>query len=650
LRHARAAAASLLAAVSLPAAAGAQAAAAPAPETTFYATATVRERPLSSATAAVTVLGREEIEASGARSVAELLRLAPGVDVTLNGHGGLATAQIRGGDPNFTLVLLDGVPLNDPTYQVGDVFDLQGLPALAVERIEIVRGPLSSFYGSTGLAGVIHVITRRGEAGAAAFELAAGAGDASRREVQAAASGGGPSGTTWFVGAGFDEEERRVAAEALRRANLHANLATTAAGSRLELRTRWASWRSDDYPDASGGPRFGTGDLRRSEHREASLGATLARGGGADGAGRRHELALALYRHQLERDSPAIVPAVPAALEDAAYTLARLRWTATLVDAGGVHLATSADVQAERGENASLLLLPPELGGPARGDYAITRTLPGAAAELTVARGDGVLEIGSRLDAPEDRAAQWSPRLGVGWRPGGGALRVHASAGRAWKQPSFFALASPRQLGGNPDLRPETVLGGDLGIERRSSGGTLQGDLTLFYNRYAELIDFDFATFRHVNRSRVEARGAEAALDWRPAERLSLRAAATWQEVEDLTTRARLRHRPKWSGSLRLAWRPADRLDLRLETQGAARSFDVQIPVPERETVAGYAVLALAGTWEPAERWQVTARIDNLADRRYETLIGFPAPGRALRAGLRYRVRRGAGASEGAPE
>ncbi len=105
----------------------AQSAAPSEPATRFYSTATVRERPLSSATASVTVLDRETITASGARTVADLLRFAPGLDVTSNGpRGGFTTAQIRGGDPNFSLVLLDGVPMNDSTYQVGDAFDLGG--------------------------------------------------------------------------------------------------------------------------------------------------------------------------------------------------------------------------------------------------------------------------------------------------------------------------------------------------------------------------------------------------------------------------------------------------------------------------------------------------------------------------------------------
>ena len=71
--------------------------------------------------------------------------------------------QIRGGDPNFTRVLVDGVPVNDGTYQVGEVFDVEALPADGAARVEVVRGPLSSHYGSTGLAGAVQVITRLGD-------------------------------------------------------------------------------------------------------------------------------------------------------------------------------------------------------------------------------------------------------------------------------------------------------------------------------------------------------------------------------------------------------------------------------------------------------------------------------------------------------
>lgn len=622
--------AGLLLALALPAAA--QPADEPLP--TFQATTLVRERPLSSATASVTVLDRAAIESSGARTAADVLLFVPGVSLTSGGtRGSLTTAQIRGGDPNFTLVLLDGVPLNDSTYQVGDVFDLQGLPASSIERIEIVRGPLSSFYGSTGLAGAINIVTRQGQAGQTLAEVEALAGDASLRTGSGALSGGLGRGT-WFVGASWEKEAERVAAESFEHLGAFGNLALpVGTAGRLHLRARGASWEADDYPDASGGPVYGTGELRTSEHGEASLGAEIL----LDGR-RPQRWTAAVYRHTMDRATPAVPPALPPSTEETVFTRMRAGWGATLLATESVQWTAGVDVQREEGENESVLVLPPDFGGAVPGDYAITRTLPGATTELTLARGDLAVEIGSRFDLPEDHAAQWSPRLGLSWRPGGGGVRLHAAAGRAFKLPSFFALASPPQLGGNPDLRPETVLGGDLGIEGELTAG-LSGGLGVFYNRYEGLIDFDFATFTHLNRSEVEARGIEARLDWRPTARLTLQANGTWQEVEDLTTQARLRHRPKRSGGARLAWEPRDGVDLQLDLQAVSWSFDEQIPVPERISVPGRELLGLSASWQVAASWQLRGRIDNLADEDYEELIGFPGAGRSFRLGLRYLLR-----------
>ncbi|MES1211400.1 MAG: TonB-dependent receptor, partial [Acidobacteriota bacterium] len=266
-----------------------------------------------------------------------------------------------------------------------------------------------------------------------------------------------------------------------------------------------------------------------SEHGEASLGAELL----LEGA-RPQRWTAAVYRHTMDRETPATPPALPPTLEATTFTRLRAGWGMTLLASESVQWTAGVDVQREEGENESVLILPPDFGGAVPGDYAITRTLPGATTEITLGDDRLAVEIGSRFDLPEDHAAQWSPRVGLSWRPGDRGVRLHASAGRGFKMPSFFALASPPQLGGNPDLRPETVLGGDLGIEGDLAAG-LSGGLTLFANRYENLIDFDFDTFTHLNRSNVEARGIEARLDWRPTPRLTLHANGTWQTVEDET-------------------------------------------------------------------------------------------------------------------
>lgn len=583
------------------------------PAETFYETATVQARPLSSAAGSVTVIEREAIEASGARTVGDLLRLAPGVSVTTNSRGGFSAAHIRAGEPNFTLVLLDGVPLNDPTYQVGDAFNLEGLPTAGIERIEIVRGPLSSFYGSTGLAGVVQVFTHDGgkPGDKPSLEAELSAGDASYRRGTGTVSGPG-----WSVTALWEEEAERIAAERFEHAG---GLASLSKG-RLRLKARGAWWEGEDYPDASGGPVYGDGALRRSDHEELSLSAGLS-------FGERHRLDASVYRHAMDRESPAVLPVVPDSIEETRFTRTRLGWASVLRESDALRWSAGVDLQREQGENESLLA-----GGFLSGDYDITRTLPGAYTELIAGRGDWTFELGSRVDLPEDHAAQWSPRLGIARQLG--TARLRASAGRAWKLPSFFALASPRELGGNPDLRPETVLGGDLGAEWRL--GRADAGLTLFYNRYEDLIDFDFETFLHLNRAEVETRGVEGTWGWKPRDGVSLRANATWQEFQ---SEADLRHRPKWTGGLQARWQAAEALTFDLDAQAVSRYFDQQIPVEGRRTVGSYELVSLGAAWRLAKPWELRLRVDNLLDEEYETLIGFPGAERSVRAGLRWSTR-----------
>ncbi|HEY2736881.1 MAG TPA: TonB-dependent receptor, partial [Thermoanaerobaculia bacterium] len=352
-----------------------------------------------------------------------------------------------------------------------------------------------------------------------------------------------------------------------------------------------------------------------------------------------HRLSFAVYRHDLDSTSPEVPPQVPRSHQQSVFTTSRLGWSSVLAAANGVQWTGGVDVTREEGDNNSVLFFAPGPDGAVPGDYTITRTLPGAYSELVADRGNLAVELGLRFDKPDGAGGQWSPRAGLSWRPLDGPVRLHASAGRAFKLPSFFALASPPALGGNPALKPEISYGGDLGIDWRLTPRADLG-LTAFRQRYDNLIDFDFQRFLHVNRSAVQAEGIEATLAWRPDDRLSVEANGTWQQVEDLTTHAHLSHRPKRIGGARLRWRALERLDLELDAQAVTQSFDEQIPVPDRDTVAGYGLIGLHADWRLTSAWKLRARLDNLTDRRYEVLIGFPGPGRSLSLGLAWAPKR----------
>jgi len=599
----------------------------------FYETTTVTARPVSSATGGLTVLDAREVEASASRSGSDLAREVPGLNVLGSGsRAGATNAWVRGGDPNFTLVLLDGIPLNDATEEQGGAVNLEELPASLVDHVEVVRGPLTSFYGTNALAGVVQLFTPRGRPGPLRALAGLEAGDFDQRRAFGRVSGGkGRDG--WAAGASWDEEQHRVGEDRFRQLDTWANgdLAMGANGA-LALTGRFADGTSDDYPDASGGPVYGNGLLRHNDHQDLDLAARLELG---EPGGRRQRLFAGFALRDLQSSSPATPPVVPESTGHTVFSRLRLGWQMPVVRSPRTEIDAGLAAESEHGDNTSLLELPPALGGDVAGDYSLTRTTAGAFAGARHERGPLLYEAALRVDAVTAGSLQANPHAGVVYRFGGGDSRLHLSGGRASKLPSFFALASPRALGGNPELKPEYVWGGEAGIEQRLRPARLDLAVTYFLQDLQNLIDFDFQQFLNVNRAHVRSQGVELSARWQPHPTLVLEAQATWLDVRDLSGTP-LVQQPRWIGGGWLTWRPVPAATLRLQGRASSGYLDFQYPVPDRDGVAGYGLLAASGSWRLRRGVTLRARGDNLTNRRYETFIGFPGPSRSLWAGVGY--------------
>ena len=110
----------------------------------------------------VTVITSKEIKDSGQSTVLDVIKSVPGIDIVSNGGlGSSSSIYLRGADAKYTLVLIDGVPVNDPSM-MSDEANLSNLMVDNIERIEILRGPSSMLYGSSAAAGVINILTRKG--------------------------------------------------------------------------------------------------------------------------------------------------------------------------------------------------------------------------------------------------------------------------------------------------------------------------------------------------------------------------------------------------------------------------------------------------------------------------------------------------------
>jgi outer membrane cobalamin receptor len=214
---------------------------------------------------------------------------------------------VRGSDPNFTAVLIDGIKVNDPTNSHGGSFDFSTLSTDNIERIEVVRGPLSAVYGSDALGGVINIITRRGTEGPnGSVEVSAGRFGAYRTLLQA---NGTLSVMDYAVSGSYLDNGRPVEGSRLLGVTPQTNLGVHLTDA-IELRgvLRYADSQSKAFPDDSGGPEFAV--RRTTEKRDAqdlTTGITLKH---TPTPWWEYSLQFGLFNHNDHIDSPGVAPGV----------------------------------------------------------------------------------------------------------------------------------------------------------------------------------------------------------------------------------------------------------------------------------------------------------------------------------------------------
>lgn len=627
----------------------------PAADSTLGAvtvTATRHRTPAHRVPARVTVLGREDVEATGAASVADVLEDRSAVFLKRYGPDGLASISLRGSGASHTLVLLNGHRISDP--QLGQI-DPTLLPAVLLQRAEVVHGPASALYGTDAVGGVVALETP----------------DASRPLVRFQSSLGawGERGASGLVGGPIPGTPltATVAADLTTSDGDYLYVDSTA----FDAATRTTGvTRPRENTDLQRSALFGTLALDTDRH-DAALGVlvTDAERGlfdyAAAQAARQSDGALRLWGdHTVRWGAVRVVSAV-------AVQRATLRYqnpSLGVDDEGRTRLA-SVQTRAERTWAAAGGVWTGTAGGSLGHGTADHPKLAEAARETaTAAFAQAVADYGRVLASASlrwdrTRAASadssgavraLSPRLGVNvqptpWR----GLRLKGSAGRAFRSPTFNdRFWSP---GGDPALRPERGWTAEAGasLEAAPGGVRLAAEATAFTSRLTDQIVWRFARFADgsywapVNIGQTRTDGWEASASARVG---GPRASA---ELGGLWTRARARDRsdpasPSFDQPLlyvpddqgkayvALGWR-ALRLDVQLRHAG--RRF-VQSdggsslpPYTVADVQIGARLSALGG------QGRLALRLDNLTDARYAVTPRSPMPPRHLRLTLTLGTR-----------
>ncbi len=565
----------------------------------------------------VTVITAEEIELKRKTSVAELLRTVPGVEVVRGGGPGQITSVfVRGGSSSQTLVLLDGVRLNAPTT---GAFDFANLAADQVERIEIVRGPQSTIYGSEAVAGIISIFSKSGREGVH-FTGLAEAGESSSRRFRFGVDGGlGDQGFDYSVV--VSEEQTDGVSSASERAgnredDPYDNLSAAArlgwdfaSGGRLRLSVRYF-----DAEVANDGFDFVLGpvdDPNRFQTREGVTGSLRVETPLT--ARWNQTFVLGINDEQLAGVDP----------DNAFSNFA--------VDSRQVELTSQSDVSLGDSDVLTLGLGYEERAGGSVGSFDERVDILSAFAQNAwVWRQRFHLTAGVRHDDHSELGGETTYRLSATGRLAAGT-RLHGSYGPGFKAPTFNDLFYP--CFSNPNLEPETSEGFDFGLEQSWAEDRWMLDVTWFDTDFEDLIAFSFATFRPENTARASSTGVEVTLEYRPGPSFQVQASHTYNDTEDLASGQQLARRPKHRSTLELFFRPLSRL-----TGGALTGSASLMAVSDRIDSDGsdlddYTRLDLSLGYR-LEHFEPYLRIENLFDEEYEEVSGFTTPGVLAVVGL----------------
>jgi vitamin B12 transporter len=547
-------------------------------------------KPIADALASVSVLTREDIERSAAEDLPELLRLQAGVDVVrTGGPGSQVSVFLRGGNSNHVLVLIDGI--RAASSNTG-AYAWEHLPLNQVERIEVVRGPRGSLYGSDSIGGVIHVFTRddprpyaratAGSYGTAAFEGGVGhlgangviSINAGYRDVDGF-SAQNPNGFS------YDPDDDGLESLNL---GIKGSLATSAGDVRFSLLALDSETEFDQ-------------GVSEAQQRLGSLGFD-----GRFTAAWTYQLQLGYTAEDLTSDFGFYGT-------DFETRRTQLSWQNQYVTGPRSDLSFGVDHYTESGFS--------------RGDWDERRHDTGLFAAWDFQPGRWRLQAAGRFDDNSRFGSETTGQLAVGYDLGRG-WEATGSFGSAFRGPNLNEQYSPGFGGlfaGNPDLTPESSTTAELGVRWRHD----VGDVSAFFHRtdVDDLISFSGEDFRAINIDTARLEGLELAGTWRLGN-WNAEANMTLQSTEDRSTGQPLLRRPERKGSLTLDYRfdSGSWLGMEWFHSGSRNDFG-------GVTLAGYDLVNLRAGWRFAPSWRTELRGENLGDADYEPAYGFNAPGRS---------------------
>ena len=580
-------------------------------------------------TSSYTVVPREEMERRQLRTAGEVLKTVPGISVQQSGGPGTQTSVfVRGSNSTHTLVLIDGINVSDPSSSNGAV-DFSSLLTENLDRIEIVRGPMSTLYGSQAIGGVVNLGTKAGKGpmnGAAFTELGTRLWSNSGAYVRG--SEGRFNYTLTFAGvftpndtpvpARFTPNGGFVDIDPYRNITLAARL-----GFEINDNTQinWFGRYIDTKLDYD---QVGQEDPNANGYTSQFYTRGEMEGSYFDGRwkpviGVNYST---ITRHDLDYASPQVP--FPFSI-DSWFNGRRLQadWKNLVTIIDQVEVIGGVDFDRQWA-------------------YSNTTAAPGAAAALrwgTMAQAGlyGQLRlnpfegfnfnVGGRVDFNDTFGSVGTWRAGASYLWALTDTKVKASYGTAFKAPSLFELYGTGFFcGGNRSIQPEYSRGYEVGVEQGLFDRKVKAGITYFFNTYWNLIQCPPPFTSLQNVANAQSEGFETFVQISPVKWLDLYFDYTYTIARNVDANVPLVRRPQDVFNIRAEVRPWEDTMFGVGVLQVSSRWDFNATTGAIMQPSPYTLLRITGQYDVARNVQLFARAENVLNRVYEEPEGFQAP------------------------
>ena len=605
-------------------------------DTPIVVTATRVAMPVDQVGSSISVISAEEIEAKQAHSLLEILKSVPGIDVVRNGGpGGNTSIFLRGANSEHTLVLIDGVEVNNP-ISTSRAYNFADITLDNIEQIEVLRGPQSTIYGSDALGGVINIITKKGSGKPTGFvSFEAGSYETA---IEKAGSSGAIGAADYAV-AFSREDSSSISAASAADGNSEPDGFHNTSGSgrfgykteiaRIDVSGRLHNANADIDNSGGSGQDDPNRHLNTNQH---SVRAAVSTSAIVPKLEHTASISFAETSHEDNNDPDPTHP-LDRLRSEFTGALFKLDLMNTYQIDDNQRIVFGLETEKERGD--SDYASDGEFGPfattfakkEARSNGYYAQAILGGSADFSSS-------FGIRLDDHDRFGSEVTWRIAPTYLIRSTDTRFKASVGTGFKAPSLYQLYSEY---GREDLDAEESLGFDIGVEQSVASKALTIGVTLFRNEFDKLISFDPNTFIFENIADANTQGVEVTANAPLTEELTLRSGYTFTETEDESSGEALLRRAKHRANLDVDYSfiPEAHAHVGVLYIGKRDDNDFTNFPATRVELSDHTVVYLAGSYELSESLSLFARIDNLFDKEYEEVLGYGTPGASAFGGIK---------------